>query len=92
LPKRKTMLAKAKGDLDRIKPLAEINAVSKSDLDEAVAAYEARISSLEAARATLRAAKIELGYTKIYSPIDGIIGKSRPRWVISSAGTLTRSS
>jgi membrane fusion protein (multidrug efflux system) len=75
----KTMLAKAKGDLDRIKPLAEINAVSKSDLDEAVAAYEARISSLEAARATLRAAKIELGYTKIYSPIDGIIGKSQAK-------------
>jgi membrane fusion protein (multidrug efflux system) len=75
----KTMLAKAKGDLDRIKPLAEINAVSKSDLDEAVAAYEARISSLEAAKATLRAAKIELGYTKIYSPIDGIIGKSQAK-------------
>ncbi|BBO67587.1 hemolysin D [Desulfosarcina alkanivorans] len=75
----KTMLAKAKGDLDRIKPLAEINAVSKSDLDEAVAAYEARTSSLEAAKATLRAAKIELGYTKIHSPIDGIIGKSQAK-------------
>jgi membrane fusion protein, multidrug efflux system len=75
----KTMLAKTKGDLDRIKPLAEINAVSKSDLDEAVAAYEARTSSLEAAKATLRAAKIELGYTKIYSPIDGIIGKTKAK-------------
>lgn len=74
-----TMLAKAKGDLDRIKPLAEINAVSKSDLDEAVAAYEATQSSLEAAKATLRAAKIELSYTKIYSPIDGIIGKSQAK-------------
>jgi membrane fusion protein (multidrug efflux system) len=74
-----TMLAKAKGDLDRIEPLAEINAVSKSDLDEAVAAYEATQSSLEAAKATLRAAKIELSYTKIYSPIDGIIGKSQAK-------------
>ena len=46
-PKRQTMLAKAKGDLGRIKPLAEINAVSKSDLDEAVAAYEAGLSSVE---------------------------------------------
>ena len=75
----KTMLAKTKGDLDRIKPLAEINAVSKSDLDEAVAAYEATQSSLDAAKATLRAAKIELSYTKIYSPIDGIIGKTQAK-------------
>ena len=74
-----TMLAKAKGDLDRIEPLAEINAVSQSDLDEAVAAYEASQSSLEAAQATLRAAKIELSYTKIYSPIDGIIGKTQAK-------------
>jgi len=75
----KTMLAKAKGDLDRIKPLAEINAVSKSDLDAALAAYEATLSSLEAAKATLRAAKIELSYTKIYSPIDGIIGITKAK-------------
>ena len=74
-----TMLAKAKGDLDRIRPLAKINAVSQSDLDEAVAAFEASQSSLEAAQATLRAAKIELGYTKIYSPIDGIIGKTQAK-------------
>ncbi len=74
-----TMLAKTKGDLDRIKPLAEINAVSKSDLDEAMAAYEATQSSVEAAKATLRAAKIELSYTKIHSPIDGIIGKTKAK-------------
>jgi membrane fusion protein, multidrug efflux system len=74
-----TMLAKAKGDLDRIEPLARINAVSQSDLDAAKAAYEASIASLEAAKATLRAAKIELGYTKIYSPIDGIIGRTQAK-------------
>lgn len=74
-----TMLAKAKGDLERIKPLAKINAVSKSDLDAAVAAYEANLSSLEAAKATLRSAEIELGYTKITSPIDGIIGRTKAK-------------
>ncbi len=72
----KTMLAKAKGDLGRIKPLAEINAVSQSDLDEAVATYDATLSSVEAAEANLRAAQIELSYTKIKSPISGIIGKT----------------
>ena len=74
-----TMLAKTKGDLERIRPLAEINAVSKSDLDAAVAAYEANLSSLEAAKATLRSAKIELGYTKISSPIEGIIGRTKAK-------------
>ena len=75
----KTMLAKNKGDLDRIEPLAKINAVSKSDLDSAQATYDASLSSLEAAKANLRAAKIELSYTRIKSPIDGIIGKTQAK-------------
>jgi len=75
----KTRLAKAKGDLDRIRPLAEINAVSKSDLDAAQATYDASLSSLEAAKAQLRASEIELGYTKISSPIHGIIGKTQAK-------------
>jgi len=75
----KANLAKNKGDLDRYVPLAKINAVSKSDLDAAQAAYDASLSSLEAARANLRAAQIELSYTKIYSPIDGIIGKTQAK-------------
>ena len=74
-----TNLAKNKGDLDRYIPLAKINAVSKSDLDAAQAAYDASLSSLEAANANLRAAKIELSYTKIHSPIDGIIGKTQAK-------------
>ncbi len=72
----KTMLAKAKSDLDRIEPLAKEKAVSQSDLDSAVAQYEASIESVKAAKANLRASNIQLGYTKIYSPISGIIGKT----------------
>lgn len=71
-----TMLAKAKSDLDRYKPLAEKNAVSKSDLDAKQAQYDAALSSLEAAKSNLRSAEIEFGYTKIYSPLTGIIGKT----------------
>jgi len=48
-----TMLAKAKSDLDRYKPLAEMNAVAKSDLDAKQAQYDAAISSLEAAKSNL---------------------------------------
>jgi len=75
----KTMLAKAINDLDRIKPLAEEKAVSESDLDAAVATHEASLSTVEAAEANFRAAKIQLGYTKIYSPISGIIGKTQAK-------------
>jgi membrane fusion protein (multidrug efflux system) len=75
----KTISANAKGDLRRIKPLAEVKAVSQSDLDTAVAMYEASVASVEAARANLRALQIQLGYTKIYSPIFGIIGKTQAK-------------
>ncbi|MFZ0130938.1 MAG: efflux RND transporter periplasmic adaptor subunit [Desulfobacterales bacterium] len=73
------MIANAKGELRRIKPLAEIRAVSQSELDTAVAKYEASVASVEAARANLRALEIQLGYTKIYSPISGIIGKTQAK-------------
>ncbi|MBW2538329.1 MAG: efflux RND transporter periplasmic adaptor subunit [Deltaproteobacteria bacterium] len=75
----KTMLVKAKSDLDRIEPLAKEKAVSESDLDAAVAQYEASIESVKASKANLRASKIQLGYTKIYSPISGIIGKTKAK-------------
>ena len=74
-----TMLAKASSDLGRIKPLAELKAVSQSDLDGAVAQFEAAQAALDAAEANLRASKIQLGYTKIYSPINGIIGKTKAK-------------
>lgn len=73
----KTMMVKAKSDLDRIRPLAENNAVSKADLDAAVAQYEAAQAAVEAAKANLEYAQIELSYTEIKSPINGIIGKTQ---------------
>lgn len=75
----KTMSVKAKSDLDRIKPLAEQDAVSQSDLDSATAQYEASIESVKAAEANLEAANIQLNYTKIYSPVAGIIGKTKAK-------------
>ena len=75
----RTMLVKAKSNLNRIKPLAQQKAVSESDLDAAVAQYEASVESVKAAEAHLRAGKIQLGYTKICSPISGIIGKTKAK-------------
>jgi len=71
-----THLVKAESDLTRIKPLAEKNAVSQSDLDAAVAQRDAALAAVDAAEANLESARIELGFTQVYSPIDGLIGKT----------------
>ncbi len=75
----KTLLIQSESDLQRIIPLAELDAVSKRELDMAQAKRDADISSLEAAKATLNLAKINLGYAKMYAPINGIIGKTLAR-------------
>ena len=70
----KVLLTKTKSDLDRVRPLAEMNALSKRDLDAAQAGYDAQIQSVVAAEASLRTAEVQLGYTRIMSPITGVIG------------------
>jgi len=72
----KSQFAKAQSDLERYKPLAESNAVSKADLDAAQLQYDAALSMVEAAEAKLEIAQINLSYTRVQSPINGIIGKS----------------
>jgi membrane fusion protein (multidrug efflux system) len=79
LAEAETRKVKAKRDLDRYRPLAKMNAVSQSDLDGAVAAYDAAKAGVTAAQANVRAAQIQMGYTKVYSPIDGIIGKTKAK-------------
>jgi membrane fusion protein (multidrug efflux system) len=71
-----TELARAKADLDRIKPLAEMNAVSQSDLDGAVAQYDAARGALQSANARVHQARIRQGYTRVHAPIAGRIGIS----------------
>ncbi len=74
-----TRLIQAQNDYDRIKPLAEENAVSQSDLDAATASLGAAKATLDAANAQLKNANIELSYTHIKSPINGIIGKTNAK-------------
>lgn len=77
LAEAKTYLVKAKSDLDRVEPLTRMNALSKRDLDAAVATYNASQNQVDAAAAALRNTKIDLAYTRITAPITGIIGISR---------------
>ena len=73
LAEAETSLAKAQSDLNRIRPLAEMKAVSQQDLDASVAQFEAAQGALQAAQAQVEQANIQLGYTRIDAPIDGLI-------------------
>ena len=75
----KTILVQTESDLRRIKPLAEMDAVSKRELDMAQAQRDASVSSVEAAEAGLNISKINLSYTRILAPIDGVIGRTLAR-------------
>ena len=74
-----TMLAKAQADLRRIRPLAEMHAVSEQDLDSAVAQEAASRAGVRAAEAGVDLAEIELSYTRITAPIDGLMGLSKAK-------------
>jgi membrane fusion protein, multidrug efflux system len=89
LARAKTELVRAESELSRVKPLTELNALSKKDLDNAIASFEAAQAQVKASEASLKNARIELGYAHVYSPFDGIIGTSNVRVgdYVSRAGT-----
>jgi membrane fusion protein (multidrug efflux system) len=88
LAEAQTRLVQTEADLARIKPLAAIDAVSKRDLDKAIAAKGVAEGAVEAAKAQVDAAQIELGYTQIASPVSGTIGISQAKVgeVVGGAG------
>jgi membrane fusion protein, multidrug efflux system len=67
----------AKANLEKIRPLAAVNAVSKKDLDDAIGREASSRAAVQAAKAAVRKAEIDLSFTRITSPIDGIAGISK---------------
>ena len=66
--------ATAKANLDRVRPLAEKNAVSQKDLDDNIGAELSARAAVTSARAQLEEAQLNLGFTRITSPVAGIAG------------------
>jgi len=64
----------AKANLEKIRPLAALNAVSKKDLDDAIGREASARAAVQAAKAAVHKAEIDLSFAKITSPIDGIAG------------------
>lgn len=79
LMRAKAELVRAQNELSRVRPLTEQNALSKKDLDNAVASADAAQATVKAYEASLENAKIEYGYTRVYAPFDGVIGISEAR-------------
>jgi membrane fusion protein (multidrug efflux system) len=91
LARSKTELVRTQNELSRVKPLTELNALSKKDLDNAQAAYDAAQAQVQASEASLQNARIELGYTRVLAPFDGVVGISNVRVgdYVSRAGTTS---
>jgi membrane fusion protein, multidrug efflux system len=69
-------LLSAQAKASRYKPLAAAQAVSQQDYDDASAASAEAVANIATARASIEQAQINLGYTKVMSPIGGRIGRS----------------
>ncbi len=76
LSKAQATLTSSRLKAQRYLELNKIDAVSKQDNDDAQSALGENQANVEVARAALDAARINLGYTNITSPISGRIGTS----------------
>ena len=67
----------SKANLARIKPLADLNAVSKKDLDDSTGMEQSARAAVLSAQATVDKAQLDLDFTRIISPVDGIAGLAK---------------
>lgn len=66
----------ARNNYERAVPLARIDAISQTQLDQYTAEYVAAQAAVRSAEQQVRNARLQVGYTRIYAPIDGIIASS----------------
>ena len=72
-------LDKTNNDVARYKPLAAQKAVSQQELDNALSAQDAARFQVTAYDAVVAKAKLELLYTTVTSPVDGLIGTTQKK-------------
>ena len=74
LAQQQATLRKNQLNVAKYKPLAAEGAATKQELDDAVQATHASEAQVKAAEAAVENARLNMGWTKIYSPIEGIAG------------------
>jgi len=72
LAQQQARLKVAEANLARVKPLAEQNAVSKKDLDDAIGNEQTSRAAVLTAEGSVRQAELNLSYTTITSPLTGL--------------------
>jgi len=72
----KADLLRSETELKRVEKASKSKAVSEMDVDRARADRDMSIASLASARAMLADAELDLSYTKVRSPIDGIASRN----------------
>ena len=72
LQRNHAALQVAQANLARTKPLAQQNALSQKDLDDAQGQYEQAAAAVAQSKAQLESAQLDLSYTTIASPVDGV--------------------
>jgi membrane fusion protein, multidrug efflux system len=70
-------LAKTNNDVNRLTPLAKQQAVSQQELDNALSAQDAARAQVDANKAAVDKAQLDLGYTRITAPLDGLVGTTQ---------------
>jgi len=73
----------ARRNASRMKPLYDAKAASQKDFDDAVSAEEVANADVKSARTRLSDARLNLSYTKVESPVNGISSRA-----LKSEGTL----
>ncbi|HJU24795.1 MAG TPA: efflux RND transporter periplasmic adaptor subunit [Casimicrobiaceae bacterium] len=72
LQRNQAALGVAKANLERTKPLAEQEALSQKDLDDAQGQYDQAQAAVAQSKAQLEEAQLNLSYTTIRSPVTGV--------------------
>jgi membrane fusion protein (multidrug efflux system) len=74
LARQREGLKKYELDVSRYKPLQAAGAVSREELDNAVQAFRGAKAQVDAAAAAVETAQLNLGWTRVYAPLDGVAG------------------
>jgi membrane fusion protein (multidrug efflux system) len=74
LAKTVATLTRANSEVERLRPLVAQKAISKQDLDNAIATAKGAEADMLAAKAKLAKSELDLSYTEMRAPFDGMIG------------------
>lgn len=77
LARQKASMETARLNLERTRPLTELNALAQKDLENAVGQFESAAAAVEQAKAQLAADQLNLSYCTVTSPATGASGAAQ---------------